>query len=160
MIVVCAWCKRVLVDDNDGSRVMSHGICQDCKKTMLADLEEVAMTAKTFDYVLDVVGLKFRMNLSIRQELAKRCPLSGIKLVREQENRYDINAIRVEYPPGHSDAKKKHIGYVRADSAAILAPLMDEGKLVFKNAKLAELVDGNSGPLSEGRMFVVFNDKR
>lgn len=47
--------------------------------------------------------------------------LGGIKidLVREQENRYDTNAIKVL-------ANDKQIGYLGKEYAAIIAPLMDE----------------------------------
>lgn len=114
---------------------------------------------KTFEHDLDVVGLGFRLKKDVRRALAGRCPVDGVKLVREQENKYDINAIRVVYPNSGALAGKQ-IGYIRADSAAILAPLMDEGELVFKRGSLTRLIDGPNGENCEGHIHVVFTDKR
>jgi hypothetical protein len=107
-----------------------------------------------FEHDLDLVGLKFRMKKDARLQLAKRCPIvHGVKIDREQENKYDINALRVTLDG-------KHIGYLRADSAAVLAPKIDDGELKFLRATLTSLVDGTNGPASEGRLHVVFEDKR
>lgn len=114
---------------------------------------------KTFEHDLDLVGIKFRMDKDKRAALACNCPTSLVRLVREQENKYDENAIRVELTHRGS-TEAQHLGYIRADSAAILAPYMDRGELVFKSAKLNTLMDGNNGPNSEGRLTVVFTDKR
>lgn len=37
MKVVCAWCKKVLVDGDD--ELISHGICEDCTKKVMLELE-------------------------------------------------------------------------------------------------------------------------
>ena len=34
MKVVCAWCKKLLVDDPTGDTRISHGICEDCLRKM------------------------------------------------------------------------------------------------------------------------------
>ena len=34
MKVVCAWCKKLLVDDPTGDTRISHGICEDCLRRM------------------------------------------------------------------------------------------------------------------------------
>lgn len=108
---------------------------------------------KHFEHDLDMVGLKFRMKKEARLELAKKCPIKNIVLAREQENKYDINAIRVSLGG-------VHLGYIRADTAAILAKAMDDGEMKFLRATLTRLVDGTNGPASDGRLHVVFEDRR
>ena len=123
---------------------------------------------KLFEHDLDVVGLKFRMKRELRQQFATHistgmASAKAVTLSREQENKYDINAIRVDLVNKPGFLEKKHIGYIRADSAAILAPLMDEGLvrgsggLVFKSAKLLGIVGDD---LTEGRLHVTFTDRR
>jgi len=42
MICVCAWCKKVIgfKEPHDDPRV-SHGACNDCKKVLLNELQEM-----------------------------------------------------------------------------------------------------------------------
>lgn len=114
--------------------------------------------APIFKYEIDVVGLGFRMKRQFRETLAKHMPVD-VHLVREQTNRYDINAIMVKATTAHVVHSAtlletdQHIGYIRAESAALLAPLMDnreDGGMVFKSAKLTDLYkddDHRSGVL-------------
>jgi len=92
-------------------------------------------TPKKIKVEMDVVGLKFRMKRDARADLAtrvKRMPMT-VKLRREQENKYDINAIRVE------DSKGKHLGYIRRESAEVLAPRIDEQEIRVDSAELVGL---------------------
>lgn len=118
------------------------------------------MTTKTrkWNHELDVVGLKFRFKRDGRRALsdmiAKRGSITGMQLVREPDNPADENAIKVCLPDRVLDGK--HIGYLRADSAKLLAPKLDSGSLVVHAAKLEDLDaddDWNTGTL-----FIVFGD--
>ena len=126
---------------------------------------------KTFTYEVAVVGLGFRLKRDVRRALADslRRPMNGVVLQREQENRFDINAIAV-YHPNHGALAGKQLGYLRADTAAILAPLMDEYAatgagapadrtgLQFKSAKLLSL-DAEDDHKT-GMLEVIFKDWR
>lgn len=89
---------------------------------------------------LDVVGVRFRMKADARAALAavlKRKPLK-VTLEREHENKYDENAIKVT---GVLAGDDHHLGYVRATSAVVLAPKLDDGSVKFKSAKLVMLYE-------------------
>src|ERR1700749_1119528 len=47
------------------------------------------------------------------------CVFTAVELIREPRNRYDANALRAE-------VRGKHIGYLRKEIAAQLAPVLDE----------------------------------
>ena len=128
---------------------------------------------KTFTYDFDVVGLGFRLKADAREELAATirrnakvmskggAGITGVKLRREQENKYDINAIAVYYPDRGALAGK-HLGYLRADTAAIIAPLMDDGKeggLVFLRASIIGILDGKR-PNEVLKITATFTDHR
>jgi hypothetical protein len=115
-------------------------------------MQETGQTAKTriFTHDITLVGLKHRNIREARRQLANRLPVR-VTLVREQENRFDVNAIRVEIPG------MKH-AYIGAESAAVLAPHMDEGTLVFKSATLTSLDADNDW--MTGTMTVQFKDRR
>lgn len=89
---------------------------------------------------LDCVGLGFRMKRDVRDKLAQLVAKKPIKvtLEREPENEYDINAIKVTCAAA-GEFKDKHFGYVRGETAAILAPQMDEGNVTVKAAHLHEV---------------------
>lgn len=113
-----------------------------------------------FRHELDMVGLGFRMKRDARDVLAgivAKKPLTGVKLEREPENKYDLNAIAV-YHPDRGPLAKKHLGYLRADTAAIIAPLWDEGLLRFKSATLTAL--DAEDDWKTGTLDVEFIDKR
>lgn len=116
----------------------------------------MANSDKTFEYECDVVGLKFRCGkLEERLPLLKQVPIRGVALEREQENKYDENAIRVMFPLAFRDGKQ--MGFLPKEISAILAPLMDRGELVFKSAVLTEIVDDK---VTTGRLALAFIDKR
>ena len=125
---------------------------------------------KAFTHEVAVVGLGFRLKRDVRRALADtvaRRPVDGIVLVREQENRYDDNAIMVKHPD-RGPLAGKHLGYLRADTAAILAPLMDDYAATaasgepegmrFAKAELVEL-DADDD-YKTGSLVVTFHDYR
>lgn len=118
-----------------------------------------------FSHELAVVGLGFRLKRDVRQSLARLLDASktggiDVKLVREQENKYDVNAIKVLHN-GSGILKGKHLGYIRADTAEMIAPLMDDGKrggFTLKAAKLTEMDAADDH--KTGMMMVEFYDWR
>lgn len=112
-------------------------------------------TAKTptrVEQELDVVGLKFRWKREARRALSdmirKRGAITGVRIIREPENKYDANALAVYLPTRIMDGKQ--LGYLRASSAVILAPHVDAGAVKLVSAKLLNLDaedDWNSGTL-------------
>lgn len=121
--------------------------------------------AKTLTIDLSVVGLGFRLKRDVRQVLAGNVakaiglgsPGINVKLTREQENRYDINAIRVTHD-GSGALRGNHLGYLRADVAAQIAPLMDDNLLSFQRASLKEL--DAKDDWKTGTLTATFKDKR
>lgn len=117
--------------------------------------------AKTLTMELSVVGLGFRVKKDVRRALAGNVEKSHsgihVKLVREQENRVDLNAIRVIHD-GSGALRGHHLGYLRADVAALLAPLMDDSLLVLKEAKLTSLDAKDEH--KTGVVSATFRDKR
>lgn len=113
---------------------------------------------RQWQHELDVVGLRFRFKRDGRRALAdmiaKRGSITGIKLVREPDNRADENAIKVMLPDRILDGA--HLGYLRADSAALLAPRLDAGILAVKSATLEYLNEDDDW--NTGNLIVVFID--
>jgi hypothetical protein len=106
---------------------------------------------KKIEQELDLVGLGFRMK---REE---RCAL-GMKVAkapqpvtfhREQENKYDVNAIAVY-------RGKEKLGYLRRETAEKLAPLIDD-KEIKLSGKLIELLASDDN--KTGVMFVIIERK-
>lgn len=89
---------------------------------------------------LDVVGVKFCWKAELRSQLAAMCPLD-VQLVREFDNTYDANAIAVKLTNETNLQERTHIGYIRADTAAILAPKMDDDEVTIIDATLVKLVE-------------------
>lgn len=122
-------------------------------------------TAKTLTIDLSVVGLGFRLKADARKVLAanvqravgNKSPGLNVKLVREQENRADVNAIRVIHD-GAGPLRGHHLGYLRADVAAQVAPLMDDNLLTFQRASIKELDAAND--FKTGTLTATFRDKR
>lgn len=112
------------------------------------------MTRK-IEQELDCVGIKFRWNKERRAQLHDVLPIRGLLLAREQENKYDINAIRVELPNLMFGNTTTHLGYVRRDTAALIALRMDEGTLEVESASLVGLYEPD---WKDGVMEVVFRD--
>lgn len=116
------------------------------------------MPEKLFTHTMEVVGLGFRVKSDVRRVLAGRTNTAPMRVAieREPDNKSDPNAIRVIVAVGA--LKGKHIGYLRADTAALLAPLMDAGHFVFKSAKLTGLYQDDD--FKSGILEVTFRDKR
>lgn len=79
---------------------------------------------------LDVVGLQHRITTSTRRYLARGISEHGpifCNLVREPENAFDENAIKVVIKEGNY--KDLHIGYIQRSVASVLAILLDDGSL-------------------------------
>lgn len=130
---------------------------------------------KLIEHEVTVVGLGFRLKGPARRALAgiveKRDGkgMEGFKLVREQENRHDANAIMVKHPE-RGVLAGKHIGYLTAEVAAVLAPLMDDYRatrgdrsiptdgIEFVSAKLTELDEQQH--YKTGTLVVTFADHR
>lgn len=113
---------------------------------------------RVWNHELDVVGLKFRWKASGRRAISdmidKRGSITGIRFEREPDNRADPNAIKVMLPERVLGGA--HLGYVRAASAALLAPKLDNGTLELRSAKL-EYLDAEDD-YNTGNLFVVFAD--
>src|SRR5262245_4976271 len=123
---------------------------------------QTAKTRKTWqkwEHEVDVIGLKFRWKRDARQALGATIGargIGGIRLVREPDNKYDDNAIMVCLPERLHGGKQ--LGYIRRESAALLAPKLDSGELRVVSAKLLDLYaddDWSSGP-----MIVTFQSRR
>lgn len=114
--------------------------------------------ARRWDHELDVVGLKFRWKRDGRRGLAdmiaKRGSVTGMRLVREPDNKVDEFAIMVCLPERILNGTQ--LGYIRTDSAAVLAPKLDDGSLVVLSAKLEELDADDDW--NTGTMLVKFGD--
>ena len=121
--------------------------------------------AKTFSFTFTVVGLRFRMKRDVRRALAgtienaKENKQRGVnvKLVREQENRFHGNAVRVVHD-GVGELRGKHLGYIMAEVADEIAPLMDDNLLRFKSAALVSLNPTNDW--QTGQVEATFRDLR
>lgn len=115
---------------------------------------------RQWSHELDVIGLKFRWKKELREKLAMTVntrSVAGIRLEREPENEYDENAIAVYLPNRLYDGKQ--LGYIRRDSAALLAPKMDAGSLEVVSATLTEIRAGEpKTPWNEGNLVIRFRD--
>lgn len=108
------------------------------------------------EHQIDVVGLGFRMKRDAREVLAaslKSKPLK-VTLEREPTNKYDPNAIKVIAAAGEVDGI--HLGYVRATTAEVLAPRIDDGTLDIISAKLITMHERQDH--KEGVMAVEMED--
>ena len=91
------------------------------------ELERRKKKVKIQNVDLKVVGVTFtnegtgeKRGEIIRELAASKKPVDiNIQLVREPENKFDMNAIKVL-------ADDKQIGYIGKEYASIIAPLMDE----------------------------------
>jgi hypothetical protein len=113
---------------------------------------------RRWQHEMDVVGLRFRFKKDGRRALAdtiaKRGSITGIRLIREPDNRADANAIMVCLPERMLNGTQ--LGYIRALSAELLAPKLDSGRLVVASAKL-EWLDP-SDEWNTGNLLVHFID--
>ena len=113
---------------------------------------------RTWSHELEVVGLGFRMKREARRALKmtveSKGSIPGMRLRREPNNRADSNAIKVLLPAGVLGGV--HIGYLHRETAALLAPKLDDKTLAVKEATL-ESVDGEDNKLAT--VVVRFIDK-
>lgn len=72
----------------------------------------------------------------IQKILSKLKPNTKLTLLREPNNSYDKNAIKII-------VSGKHIGYIKSDLAKTVAPLLDKGHKY--NASINEITGGTSG---------------
>jgi hypothetical protein len=90
------------------------------------------MPRKTRSWTIEltVVGLQFRWRVEGRITLQRNCPIP-VRLEREPDNPKDENAIKVLIDADYKlkALKGKHLGYLRRDTAALLAPRLDAGTL-------------------------------
>jgi hypothetical protein len=89
---------------------------------------------------LDVVGLGFRMTRDGRQALkgiVDKHAVTGMRVSREPDNPKDPNAVKVSLPARLMGGAK--IGYLRRDTAELLADDLDAGRVRVKSAKLVEV---------------------
>lgn len=115
------------------------------------------MAERTFSTDLTVVGLSFRWSKDGRRILKQACPFP-VSLEREPENEHDENAIKVNVAM-HRPIKKlygRHLGYLRANIAAKLAPVIDDGSV--KPVKL--WVTGIDLENSTAALEATFSDSR
>lgn len=109
----------------DGS--LHDDFCYDNIISMENELNRRKVKMKIQNVDLKVVGVTFtnegtgEKRGQIIRELAesKKPEEISIELVREKDNQYDMNAVKVM-------ADGKQIGYIGKEYAAIIAPLMDE----------------------------------
>lgn len=112
---------------------------------------------KTWSIELTVVGLNFRWTREGRITLARSVPFK-VALEREPDNEYDENAIKVVIASDFKLTKLrgKQLGYIRKNSAALIAPRFDAGTLEPVKLWVTE-VDPFYG---DAQMDARFRDKR
>jgi len=89
------------------------------------------MNVPTFTNV-KLVGMHFRQEVNAKAVVANMVPPVIVYYEREHYNPYDENAIKIIY-------NGDHIAYVERESAALIAPYVDDG-VVF-NVLVEELVE-------------------
>jgi hypothetical protein len=85
---------------------------------------------RTWSFTCTVVGLQFRWKMTGREMLARAAPFP-VELEREPDNPADENAIKVNIAATKKLTKLKgaHLGYLRKEVAAMLAPRLDAGQV-------------------------------
>lgn len=93
---------------------------------------------------ISAVGLQFRLKRDVRDILAGKS--FKVALEREPDNRFDDNAIKVlmDDPKKYGLIRGQHIGYIRRETAAELAPRVDEGKVELLSGVMSG-VDAETG---------------
>lgn len=116
------------------------------------------MPSRQWNYTIEVIGLRFRWKRDARRAFAgmveQRGQITGVRIVREPENQHDENAIAVFLP--QRIAGGKQLGYLHRETAAILAPKMDEGLLKVVKAELLSL--NQRDDYNTGDLLVRFQD--
>jgi hypothetical protein len=104
--------------------------------------------------------LRFRWTKDGRAALARiadKSDITGIRFVREPDNKYDANAIMVLLPERLMEGRQ--LGYLHRQAAELLAPKLDSGSLEVVSAKLTALDPDGQHPWNVGSMDVVFRDR-
>jgi hypothetical protein len=73
-----------------------------------------------------IVGIQYRLTKATRSRLSREVPFA-VYFKREPKNQYDPNAIAV-FVAGGNFLENMHIGYLRKELAAVLAPKLDNGE--------------------------------
>lgn len=89
------------------------------------------MPERTHSIELELVGMNFRTKKEVRQHLKSQLSFA-VKIEREADNEHDENAIKVL-------KGSFHLGYIKRETAAILAPRLDSGSLRFKSGLCTEI---------------------
>lgn len=113
---------------------------------------------RTWRTELEVVGLRFRWKKDGRAALARmadKSDIGGVRLVREPDNKYDGNAVMVLLPERLMDGRQ--LGYLHRQTAELLAPSFDSGKLEVVSAKLTGLDPADD--YNTGTLDVLFRDR-
>lgn len=90
---------------------------------------------------LTVVGMLHRLTISTLRKLSEALNENGelkCRLERDPENPHDANAVRViviEKPWAKAHAGL-FIGYIKRESASVIAPVMDAGDWDFTHVRL------------------------
>lgn len=106
---------------------------------------------------LSVVGINHRVTHATLVELDRVLPLKCY-LQRDPENQADPNAIQVRiHPDNDYRAPNWHIGFLRRQVAAELAPAMDEKGVEILSCELVSL---DMETQREGELVVVLSGKR
>jgi hypothetical protein len=122
-------------------------------------MTERKKTGRKWTAELDAVGLRFRWKRDGRKMLktmAEKSPITGIRLVREPDNKYDANAIMVLLPERIINGSQ--LGYLPAVVAEKLAPALDAGTTEVASAKLIE-ISGEKDDFNTATLIVIFRDK-
>jgi hypothetical protein len=112
---------------------------------------------RTWRAELEVIGLRFRWKKDGRAALASmaaKSDITGIRLVREPDNKWDENAIMVMLPERLMGGRQ--LGYLHRQAAELLAPKLDSGSLEVVSAKLMSLDPGVD--YNTGSMDIIFRD--
>lgn len=118
-----------------------------------------ARKTRNWSTELEVIGLRFRWKKDGRESLARiveKSSITGIRLVREPDNKWDENAVMVMLPARLMGGKQ--LGYLHRESAELLAPRLDNGSLTVFSAKLTWLDPSGDYPYNIGTLLVVFRD--
>jgi hypothetical protein len=85
---------------------------------------------RTWSATVTVVGLQFRWKADGRETLARNVPIP-VLLEREPANEHDENAVKVIIAQNYSLKALRgiHLGYLRREVAAMIAPKLDEGSI-------------------------------
>lgn len=112
--------------------------------------------ARSWSIELSVVGLRFRTRTIVRDALVKSTPFR-VDLVRERDNRFDENAIKVVIGPKFKYVRLRgqHMGYLTREAAARLAPALDEGRTTVVRASVTEVGTGSD---PEAKVVIRFSD--